>query len=65
MSQAEDKIVKFIRDYMQEYGWSPTVREIAKGTYYCSPSTVQGYLIRLADQERIVYQGVRQIRVVE
>ena len=65
MSQAEDKIVKFIRDYMQEYGWSPTVREIAKGTQYPSTSTVQGYLIRLADQGRIVYQGVRQIRVVE
>lgn len=37
-------ILKFIIEYIQEHGYSPTVREIAQGMGNKSPSTAHKYL---------------------
>lgn len=60
----DDQIIDFIKKYQEKNGWAPTVREIAKGVGYASTSTMQDRLVRLSDSDRIVYKGVRQIRVV-
>ena len=61
----DDEIVGFIRDYHSKNGWAPSVREIAAGVGYYSTSSVQDRLVKLNEAGRIVYNGVRQIRVVE
>jgi repressor LexA len=61
----EQKILQFIRGYHAEHQWSPTVREIGEAVGLRSPATVQVYLEELQAQEKIVYQGIRQIRVIE
>lgn len=60
----DDEIVQFIKGYQTKYGWAPSVREIAAGVGILSTSTVHGYLQKLAGQGRIIYKGVRQIRVI-
>lgn len=61
---SDDKIVNFIRGYMRDNGWSPSVREIGNGVGLDSSSTVHNRLLKLNDQGLIVYKGMRQIMVV-
>ena len=61
----DNEIVSFIQHYHEINGWSPSVREIVAGVGYGSTSTVQNRLLQLNDAGRIVYKGVRQIKVVE
>lgn len=60
----KDKILQFIREYHQEHQWAPSVREIGKAVGVSSSCTVQRHLVDLARNGRIVYKGIRQIRVV-
>ena len=60
----DDKIVEAIQEYMDLNGWSPSVREIA-GMVEMTPGGMQPRLIYLKEQGRIVYEGVRQIRVIK
>lgn len=46
-------IFKFIVDYIQEHGYSPTVREIAEGAGLKSTSTVHSHLERMLDEGMI------------
>ena len=39
-----DEILGFVREYIQENGISPSVREICEGTNISSTSTVHRYL---------------------
>ncbi|TCX51957.1 MULTISPECIES: hypothetical protein [unclassified Dehalobacter] len=65
MSQnREQDILNFIKDFHAKNQWAPSIREIADGVGLYSSSTVQGYLERMAKKGKIVYNGVRQIRVV-
>jgi repressor LexA len=61
---AEDKILKFIKEYMNKNGWSPSVREICEGVGIPSTYNVHYYLKGLAERNKIVYAGVRKIRVI-
>lgn len=61
---SDDIIINFIKAYHEVNGWAPTVREIADGVGYYSSSSVQTRLVKLNEAGRIVYKGVRQIRVV-
>ncbi len=61
----EQKILIFIKEYKAKNDWAPSVREIGDAVGLKSPSTVQVYLEELQAQGKIVYQGVRQIRVIE
>ncbi|MDA8212184.1 MAG: hypothetical protein M0021_09945 [Clostridia bacterium] len=64
MMTTKDRILQFIRDYHDEHQWAPSVREIGRAVGLLSTSTVQYHLAELAQQGRIVYKGVRQVRVV-
>lgn len=45
--EVRNKILKYIVFYIQEHGYSPSVREIREGTELNSTSTVQYHLNRL------------------
>ncbi|MDP4158403.1 MAG: LexA family transcriptional regulator [Bacillota bacterium] len=64
-SELNKKILTFIQEYHDENHWAPTVREIGAAIGVKSTSMVQGYLLDLQDLGKIVYKGVRKIRVVE
>lgn len=45
--ETRKNIFMFIRNFMEERGYSPTIRDIMKGCKISSPSVVQYHLIRL------------------
>ncbi|MUV39872.1 Repressor LexA [Lentibacillus sp. JNUCC-1] len=47
LSARQQKIIDFIRDEVQQKGYPPSVREIAKAVELASSSTVHGHLSRL------------------
>lgn len=60
-----NRTCEFIRDYMSENGWSPSVREIAKALGV-GVSAAKEYLDVLEEQGRIVRgSGSRMVRVVD
>lgn len=64
MNDSKESIIRFIKEYQKKNQWAPTVREIGEGVYL-SPSTVHGHLKNLVKAKRIIYKGVRQIRVLD
>ena len=50
-----DEIYTFIKEYVERFGYSPSIREICEGVRLKSPSTVHMYVKRLADEGRISY----------
>lgn len=54
-------IKQYAEDYYMQYGYSPSIREIADAVC-CGKSTVQRYLERLRDDGVIEYEGRRGIR---
>lgn len=65
ITKKELMILNFIKAYMNEHKWAPSVREIAAAAGIKSTSTVQDILLDLNKAKKIVYKGVRQIRIVE
>ena len=61
---AETKILKFIKEYMIKNRWAPSIREICDGVGIPSTYTVHHHLKRLADSGKVVYEGIRKIRVI-
>ena len=61
---SDEDIIKAINHYHQEHGWAPSIREIGAAVGLRSSQSIHQRLVKLADEERIVYQGVRQIKVV-
>lgn len=51
--EIENQIVSFIRSYISENGYSPTVREIGTAVGLKSTSTVFSYLKRMTDSNKI------------
>lgn len=44
------KILEYCQRYIDEHGYSPSVREIAKGVGLCSTSTLAFYMNQLYDE---------------
>lgn len=61
-----DQIVAVIREYRDEYGYGPSIRDIAERVDLASTSAVHHHLRALAKAGRIEYQPetARSIRVV-
>ena len=47
LSEPQARVMVFISDFIDENGWSPTIREIADGLGYGSTSTVHAHIQRL------------------
>lgn len=60
-------ILIYIDSFISKNGFSPTVREIGKGTYLSSTSSVWGHLDRLKRKKLIDYirQSPRTITITE
>lgn len=67
LSPRREQILRFIRDFMEERGYAPTVRDILKGCDISSPSVVQYHLNMLEKQGYIRRdpQIFRSIQLVE
>lgn len=61
---SEEDIINFINQYKEQNGWCPSVREIGKGVGITSTAVVQDYLFNLHKKGRIIYKGVRQIKII-
>ena len=61
------RILNFIRDFLEDKGYAPTVRDIVKGCSISTPSVVQHHLDKL-EKEGYIYRDpevFRSIRLVE
>lgn len=62
--KADDvRILRYIRDYMLEHGWSPSLRELGADVGLKSLSSIHRRLLSLDEQGLVQYRGVRQLRV--
>ena len=64
LTKRQEDTLKFIKEYIVEHGYPPTVREIAKELDVSSPATVQAHLDRLADKGYIK-KGSNKNRTIE
>ena len=64
LTKRQEDALKFIKTYIMEHGYPPTVREIAKELNVSSPATVQAHLDRLADKGYIK-KGSNKNRTIE
>ena len=53
--RTRQRVYEFVQHYMEENGYSPTVREICAGVGLKSPSSAFGHLKVLADEGRIEF----------
>jgi repressor LexA len=67
MNDAERRVLMFIRTYVTDHGYPPSVRDICKGCNYSSPGSVAPVLDRLAGGEYIEreYAVARGLRVLK
>jgi len=49
-------VLDFIKDFMLDNGYAPSVREIGIGLNLSSPATIHGYLKRLKEKDYIDYK---------
>ena len=67
LTEKKYKLITIIDDYIKEFGYSPTIRELCK-LYDCSsPATMYWHLKELRDYGLIDFQDkkTRTIRIVE
>ena len=66
MGERQQKIYDFIKKFIAENQYAPTMREIAKGVGLKSPSTVHGHLDRMKDKGYVdfVKTSPRTLRIV-
>jgi len=68
LSHRDHEVLEYIRAYITEQGFPPTVREIGSGVGMSSPSTVQGHIVQLCDLgllERTHNGSPRALRIIE
>ena len=69
MKQRENDLLKYIKEFMLENGYTPTIRQIGYGVNLKSTSSVQTYFNRLVERGDIVQHGksyaVRGMRYVQ
>ena len=63
--EREEQILEFIRKFHDQHQWAPSVREIAAGVGIKSSATIQAYLDELQADGKIVFNGIRKVRVVD
>ena len=63
--EREEQILEFIRKFHRLHQWAPSVREIAAGVGIKSSATIQAYLDELQADGKIVFNGIRKVRVVD
>jgi repressor LexA len=63
LTEREQQILNFIRDFTDEKGYPPTVREIGKAVGLSSSSTVHAYLNRL-ERKRFLKRGSSMPRAI-
>lgn len=64
VDQTADKVYQFIVDYIQDNGYSPSVRDICKGIGVKSTSTIHNHLTRLQNEGRITYSDGKRRAIV-
>lgn len=55
LTQREFDVYMFIVEYHDNYGYSPSMRDICKGVYLASPRSAAYYVQRLLEKEYISY----------
>ena len=62
-----ERVLQFLREYIQEKGYPPSIREIKEALGYNTTSAPYLHLLRLHDEGKIVYtHGVaRGIRIIQ
>lgn len=67
LTEKQYEILNIIKDFIDKYGYSPTVREIGKIAGLNSPATVWVHLKHLKEKDYIYYaEGkMRTIRIIE
>lgn len=74
LSQRREKILEFIRDFVEEKGYAPTVRDIMRGCSISSTAVVQhhlrmlereGYINRDPEISRSITLGERESHIVK
>lgn len=66
VTQGEDRrkvILKFLREYIDEKGWAPTVQEIADAAGLASPNSTRNHLLKLVE-EGYLRMEPRQARAI-
>lgn len=62
----QNKVYTFVRDYIAEHGYAPTIREIAEGANLASSSSVayvlscletKGYISRISGRQAVAVAG--------
>ena len=53
LTEREKDVVKFIKEYKEDYGYSPTFREIADGLYLSSVYSIQCHVSHLIEKGAI------------
>lgn len=55
LTKRENDILIFIRDFIDDFGFPPTYREIADGLYLSSVYSVQRHVVHLIDKGYLIY----------
>jgi SOS-response transcriptional repressor LexA len=63
----EQKILNAIKAYQDEFGFSPTYRELMLATNYTSPAPIQRVIYQLRDKGRVTFMRgqARTLRIVK
>jgi len=64
LNEKENRILDFLRRFIHEHGYPPSVREIGGAVGLKSPSTVHGYLTRL-EQKGLIRRDPTKPRAME
>ncbi len=59
LTEKQQNVYNFIKDFMMEKGYSPTVREIGDGLGFSSPATIFNYLKRLEKKGYIKHDATK------
>ena len=67
LSKSQQVVYQAIKDYIEQYGYSPSIRELCEITGKRSPATIHTHLINLHDLGYIEYKkgSNRTIRIKE
>lgn len=55
ITKKQIEVLETINEYYEEYGYSPSFREIAKRMNICSSSTIHGHLEKLKEKGYVTW----------
>ena len=65
LTQREAKVFTYVHDYIQDYGYSPTIRQIGQAAGLASTSSVSYVLAHLQDKGYITRTAGRQALAID